>query len=321
MLTNRAVSICLLEIFKEYSDDNHILQMNEIIKKLKNIYGFSPDRRTIYSSVELLKHLGYDISVYEENGIGYYLRERDFEQSEIILLCDAVYAFPFITEKQTNELANKLNKQLSLYKRKRFKHLRIIRSDKKAQNKQLFYNIEVLDKAIELGKQVSFCYLQYGYDKKMHPRRTEPYVVDVYGMVYMNEKYYLVCSLVSFAKTALYRIDRIKDIEILKSKNNNRENIKEEVERAIYAFAGTPEHITMRCKNTVLNDVIDKFGNDVRISDYNDEGFTVSLYVSPHGIKFWALQYLPYVEIQKPEWLRNDIIESIKINPYIEVTK
>lgn len=321
MLTNRAVSICLLEIFKEYSDDNHILQMNEIIKKLKNIYGISPDRRTIYSSVELLKQLGYDISVYEENGIGYYLRERDFEQSEIVLLCDAVYSFPFITEHQTSELTNKLNKQLSLYKRKRYRHLKVVRADKKTGNKQVFYNIEILDRAIEQEKQVSFSYLQYGYDKKLRPRRNEPYTVNTYGMVYMNENYYLVCSLVSFPKISLYRIDRIKDIEILDSINNKSDDIMEDVERAIYAFAGAPEYITMKCSNIVLNDVIDKFGNNIKISDYDDKGFTVSLYASPHGVKFWALQYLPYVEIQTPEWLRNDIIESIKINPYIEVTE
>jgi len=31
MLTERAITICLLEVLREYSDSNHILSMSEII--------------------------------------------------------------------------------------------------------------------------------------------------------------------------------------------------------------------------------------------------------------------------------------------------
>ena len=71
MTTNRANAICLLEIMKEYSDANHILRMQDLIAKMKSIYAIDVDRRTIYSAIDLLKTLGYDISVYSENGVGY----------------------------------------------------------------------------------------------------------------------------------------------------------------------------------------------------------------------------------------------------------
>lgn len=38
----------------------------------------------------------------------------------------------------------------------------------------------------------------------------------------------------------------------------------------------------------------------------------------PRGIKFWALQYLPYVELLQPLWLRDEIIESIGKNKYLK---
>ena len=135
MLTDRANAICLLEILKEFSDEDNILQMKDIISKMDVIYDLKPDRRTIYSAVALLIDLGYDISLYEENGIGYYLRNRDFELSEILLLTDAVYSFPFISSKQSEELIKKLQKQLSAQKRKKYKHLTIVRQDKKTDNK------------------------------------------------------------------------------------------------------------------------------------------------------------------------------------------
>ena len=65
MLTERAITICLLEVLREYSDFNHILSMGEIIGKIKNIYGLTPDRRTVYSALDTLGELGYDISFYK----------------------------------------------------------------------------------------------------------------------------------------------------------------------------------------------------------------------------------------------------------------
>ena len=127
MLTEKANAICLLEVLKEYSDAEHILPMREIIAKMQSLYGMKLDRRTVYSAVFLLIELGYDISVYEDNGIGYYLRSRDLEQSEVLLLMDAVYAFPFIPAKQTEQLVQKLQKQLSAYQRKRYRYLTIAR--------------------------------------------------------------------------------------------------------------------------------------------------------------------------------------------------
>ena len=96
MLTEKANAICLLEILKEYSDAEHILPMREIIAKMQSLYGIKIDRRTVYGVVALLIELGYDVSLYEDNGVGYYLRERELEPSEVLLLTDAVYSFQFI---------------------------------------------------------------------------------------------------------------------------------------------------------------------------------------------------------------------------------
>ena len=85
MLTEKANAICLLEVLKEYSDAEHILPMREIIAKMQSLYGIKIDRRTVYGAIALLIELGYDISLYEDNGVGYYLRSRELEQSEVLL--------------------------------------------------------------------------------------------------------------------------------------------------------------------------------------------------------------------------------------------
>lgn len=319
MLTDKAITMCLLEILKEYSDENYIMTMKDILSKMESIYGLKPDRRTIYSSAATLIDFGYDISVYEENGKGYFLRERDFEHSEIIMLTDAVYSFPFVSGKQSDELIDKLQKQLSVHQRKKIKNLSVIRSEHKSLNPQVFWNIEQLDEAITKSKQVRFTYLQYDLDKKLHSRRAKPYIVNPYSMVYMNEHYYLVCNLVGYPNISLYRIDFISNIDILETSSEERKEFRDNSAEAVFAFTGTPEHISMVCDKIILGDVVDKFGKDIQLYENNEKTFKVNFTAPAKGVKFWALQYLPYVEVLKPEWIRQEIVDSVKANKYKEL--
>lgn len=92
----------------------------------------------------------------------------------------------------------------------------------------------------------------------------------------------------------------------------------QEAQDAVYAYVGAPEQIVMRCDRWILDDVIDRFGSDVRITGDGEEHFTAAFTAPPRGIKFWALQYLPYVELLQPLWLRDEIIESIGKNKYLK---
>lgn len=190
MLTEKAIAICLLEVLREYSDENHILTMSEIVSKINVRYGLNPDRRTIYGALETLIELGYDISLYKDNGKGYYLLDRQLEPSEAHLLSDAICTFPFISERQTARLMNKVQSLVSVHERRKIKNLTVMRSDQKTVNKVVFYNIKVLDEAIEKKVKVKFDYFDYGMDKQLHKRREKKYTVNPYGMVYSNEHYY-----------------------------------------------------------------------------------------------------------------------------------
>ncbi len=314
MLTEKANALCLLEILKEYSDAEHILPMREIQSKLQTIYGMKPDRRTIYGATALLIDLGYDISVYEENGIGYYLRTRDLEQAEVLLLTDAVYAFPFIPPRQSEQLISKLQKQLSVHQRKRYRHLTIVRPERKTDNRQVFWNIDQLDEAITQKKKVSLMYLHYGLDKKQH--ETKPYTLSPYEMIYMNEHYYLICLPEYVDSVRLFRIDRMKDLAVMDEPREERNDAKREAQDATYAFVGAPEQIVMHCDNSILDDVLDRFGTDIQLSKRDEDSFTARFTVPPRGVRFWALQYLSFAEIEQPKWLRDEIVESLKSNPY-----
>lgn len=314
MLSEKANAICLLEILKEYSDESHILPMREILSKMQILYGMKPDRRTVYGAAALLLELGYDISMYEDNGVGYYLRSRELEQSEVLLLTDAVYAFPFIPARQTEQLVQKLQKLLSIHQRKKYRHLTIARQGHKTGNRQVFWNIEQLDEAIAQRKKVCLTYLHYGLDKQQH--ETNQYILSPSEMIYMNEHYYLICVPDHDPHTRLYRIDRMKDIRLWEEPCDETHADKQEAQDAVYAFVGKPERIVMHCDYSILDDVLDRFGTDIQLRKRDTQTFTAILTAPPRGVRFWALQFLPHAEIVEPQWLRDEIIESLKQNPY-----
>ena len=108
----------------------------------------------------------------------------------------------------------------------------------------------------------------------------------------------------------------MRDIEILYEDINKPLESHKEIDNAIYAFIGEPEEVVMHCSKYIIDDVIDKFGASVNLSDRDEDTFTARFKVSLRGVKFWALQYLPYVEIVQPQWLRDEILESINANRY-----
>lgn len=108
MLTEKANILCILEILKKYSDSDHILSLADILHKMKALYDVEADRRTVYRNIDALIEFGYDISKYSENKTGYYLRERDFEPSEIHMLCDAVFSAECISKNAGETLIKKI---------------------------------------------------------------------------------------------------------------------------------------------------------------------------------------------------------------------
>lgn len=319
MLTEKAIAICLLEVLNEYSDEKHILSMGEITSKIEQLYGLKPDRRTIYSALETLVELGYDISFYKENGKGYYIRDRHLEVSEVHLLSDAVCAFPFISERQTSQLLKKIQSLVSVHDRRNIKNLTVIRADQKTINKQVFYNIEMLDEAIEKKMKVTFDYYDYGVDKQLHKRREKKYKVNPYGLVYSNEHYYLVCIMSRQENASMYRLDRMQNIEITDIPLDARDDGFEPhtvANDAVYAHTGKTERIEMLVDKKIINDVIDKFGSDVLISEDEDR-LRVTINASVKGMRYWALQFLESVEIVEPISLRNEILELLKNNRYV----
>ena len=200
-------------------------------------------------------------------------------------------------------------------------------------NKQTLFNVGMIDDAISEKKQISFVYNNYGEDKKLHPRREEPYVVNPYQMVANDGKYYLICNYDKYDNLSNYRVDKMTQVQIVDRPVKNRAEVKgmehglnlpKHMAEHIYMFADEPVTIVMRVRKAAISDVVDWFGRNFDVVDENIarqyEGFReteddvtyVRLVCSRQAMAHWAMQYGTSVEVIYPTELRAQIGEAVK---------
>ena len=186
----KMLNMLILDILKEYSDADHRLTQQEIIRLLKSNYDMECDRRSVKNNVLYLKELGYEISMDD----GYYLVEREFEDAELRMLIDSVLFSKQLTQKQAKDLIEKLRKQGNRFFPAKVSHISNLPDLQHADNKQLMYALDAVNDAITEKKKISFIYNSYGTDFQLHPRREKPYIVSPYQMVANNGHSYLIAN-------------------------------------------------------------------------------------------------------------------------------
>ena len=305
----KSALIRIWQILKVNSDYDHPMTQEDIAAKLENEYGIVIERKAISRNISLLKESGVEI---ESRRAGSYLDRRDFEDSELHMLIDGVLSSKHITARHSKDLIDRICSLSNKYFRSSVKHIHSVNDWSKTDNQALFYNIELIDAAIEEGKQIHYDYNKYGIDKKLH--KTSQQYVSPYLMILHNQRYYLMAYSEYWHNMVFHRLDRITNMTIIDRKATpiknvpgyeNGINYKELSSTMPYMYSDQPEHIDFISDEGIIDQIVDWFGNDVRIMKSNDEGkVRVSVKASPTAMEFWAMQYINHVEILSPEPLR-----------------
>ena len=304
--------LALIEVLKKHSDENHPLSIKDIQSYLITEYDIELDRRTLYTSMELLRDFGYEISEYDGNG--YYLIERQFEKAEILLLCNAIHASHFISSKQSDELIRKLLNTQSKYEQKDFKDKVYMANPLKTSNKQLLLNIEMVSEAIRDNKNISFTYLKYNNKKELVERRQDPYIVEPRYIVYSDSRPYLIVTSLNHEGFIHYRLDRMKDVKILSEKSRplpRKSDPYEYAKNKLFMYNGEIHTVTFRCKETVMDHMIDIFGTELLVIPEKDD-FLIKVRTSEQGALFLAQQFMENITIVEPKQLKDRFIKTLK---------
>ena len=310
-LKRKKLSFAILDILRRYTDEDHRLSQKDIIDILKTEYDMTADRKSIKRNITILMEMGYEINFSEvlrmfpnKDGVleeSYILSdfwlEREFTDSELRLLIDSLLFSKHIPYSQCQELVDKLGTLSNQYFKSRVRFISTL-PETAPKNKELFYTIEVLDKAIAKGKQVGFTYNVYGIDKKLHPTRNLEYIVNPYQMVATNGRYYLIGNYDKYSDLSNYRLDRITNIRLLDTPVKPVRQVKgienglylpRHMAEHLYMFSGESVPVTFRMKKAILNDVIDWFGTDIAFSDETEDEVTARVTVNWHAMRHWAL--------------------------------
>ena len=321
----KMLNILILEILRHYTDENHGLTQQEILKLLEQNYDIKCDRRSVKANVLSLKEMGYDISM--ENG--YRLVSREFDDAELRILIDSVLFSKSISTKQAKNLIGKLRGMSSKYFNAKVTHVSNLHELQHTDNKQAVYALDVINDAISAKRQISFIYNVYGTDFKLHPKRKDPYIVNPYQMIANNGKFYLVANVDKHDNVIHFRVDKITEVKMLDSKVKpmkmvhgleNGFNLPKHMAEHTYMFSGDSAYVKMSVEKFLMSDLVDWFGKDFQIIKEEETTLKIRVYTNEKAIRFWALQYGPYVEVLEPQSLRKQLKDDIKVmvNKYMD---
>lgn len=345
----------ILDILQKYTDSDHRLSQKDIREILQKEYHMTVDRKAIRRNLLNLMEYGSEIEYREvsrkdifqkttDEALGkispkesldkeeenllwtdFYLKHK-FTDEELRLLIDSVLFSKHIPYHQAKDLIEKLESLANIYFVSRLKHIYSVPVDR-TDNKQVFYNIGILDEAIQKRRKVSFEYAEYHVDKKMHLKRREDgtiriYVVTPYQMAAQEGKYYLICNYDKYNDISNYRVDRIRNIQLLETEGkpfeslrgskNQSLNLAEYMKTHIYMYSSEMVFVKYRIVKAMISDVLDIFGKEITFSEETETHVSVSVYVNERAAVQFAKNYAPDVILLQPKRLRNQLQQDMK---------
>lgn len=345
----------ILDILQKYTDEEHRLSQKEIQDILKKEYEMPVDRKAIKRNLLNLIEYGSSIEYREvsrkdifrkKDSVSYkgtsdfvdkeiseddllwtdfYLKQK-FTNEELRLLIDSLLFSKHIPYSQVKELITKLESLSNIYFKSCSQYIYPLPVER-TDNKQVFYNIAILDEAIRKKKKVLFEYAEYHTDKKMHLKKREDgsvreYIITPYQMAVQEGKYYLICNYDKYDDISNYRVDRIRNIQILEEKGKPFEtlkwsghqpmNLNEYMREHVYMYSSENAFVKFRIVKAMISDVIDLFGKDVVFSEETDTHVVVSVHVNERAAEQFAKNYAPDVIVLQPKRLRNKLRDDLK---------
>ena len=177
----------------------------------------------------------------------------------------------------------------------------------KPDNEQIYYIIDAINDAINAGKQISFQYYDYtGLKKKVLKNKGEVYKLSPYKLLWCGDYYYVLGYSEKKSKVINFRVDRIAskpeilDKYIISMPDDfDIENYTKEV---FFMFSGEKVLVDLRCDNSLMKTMVDRFGEDVTTLAYDMTSFRVQTEVSASPTFFgWVFGFNGKVQILAPE--------------------
>lgn len=315
--------ICLLKLLEKYTDEEHQLTTTELSNMLESEYGLTVHRVTFKRDMEALQEIGYDIVETRSSQNKYFLGDRKFELPELKLLIDAVESSKFITSNKSKILIDKINDLASIYQVKKLKRNNYVVKNIKPDNEQIYYIVDAINDAINENKQISFQYYDFtGLKKKVLKNNGEVYTISPYHLTWNGDYYYVLGYSEKREKVIAFRVDRIATIPTILEKESYPQpeefDLNEFTKTVFKMFEGDVVEVDLRCDNSLMKTIIDKFGEDVTTLAYDMNSFRVITDVAASPTFYgWVFGFSGKIQILGPENVKEEykkmVMDTAKI--------
>lgn len=221
--------LAMVEILRKYTDPEHHLYQGvdksadrkEDTGKyvlLQNIlleeYNLNVDRKTISRNLKRLRdEVGMDITITDKDGV--WLNSRDFQENELKLLINSVLSNRYLSVEETRDLSERIRLLGGDFFGFDTSNVVVIDEKNKYDNENVFENFEIINKALESGKPISFRQKHYidGKYKLSPPNAQMPW-----SILFMNQRYYMVCK--KGDNVGYYPLDQMYQVTLTQDKTD-----------------------------------------------------------------------------------------------------
>ena len=277
--------LALLRIFEQQTDENHLLNVPQLVELLE-AQGIRCERKSVYSDIEALGALGYDIKLRRGRGGGYFLASRTFDLAELKLLVDAVQASRVVSGNTSRRLIRKLEKLCSDYEGGQLQRQVYVQGRVKTMNESIYYNVDKIHQAIEKNQSITFQYCQWNVRKELELRHNgDRYEVSPWQLMWDDENYYLIGFDHKAGMIKHFRVDKMQDIENCGHKRQGEEDFQK-VDARTYSkkvfgmYDGEETFVKLKCRNDLVGVMIDRFGKNVPLIPLDDDYFQINVTVA-----------------------------------------
>jgi len=290
-----------------HTDDTHYVTTQELIQIYEE-NGYRANRDTIRDDIKALNEAGVEIlSQRIGKGKAHHIGARGFELSELKMLVDDVSSSRFITKAESDSLIRKLTKLTNEDNRPTLT-ARIFTADRiKSSNTSVLYTTDAICRAMDAGKKICFHYWTYDSHKNhVLKENGDLYIASPYALIWNDDRYYLAAYSDKSGKVVTYRLDRMCDVEPAEEDARLDEsfNASEFTRTTVKMMDENLDEVevTLSCDTQFMQNVVDKFGEDVDTEAADADGFRARVTVRPSRTFFsWVFGFCGGIRITYPE--------------------
>lgn len=308
----------IAKILHEKTDEEHTLSTTQIIKILEFEYGILSHRQTIKTDIEMLRQFGFEIEEIKSTQNRYNMFARTFDTPELKLLIDAVESSKFITSSKSKELVEKISLLTSEHVAASLKRNVSCEGRIKPENEKVYIILDTINDAINKNKKISFQYFQYNVKKEKKLKRDgEPYVITPLHLVWNGDCYYMVGVYDYQQRLGSFRVDRIAKQPTILDQDATAApegfDIDTYINTTFRMYNCEHEEVELICDNSVMDSIIDRFGEDVTTYANDMKSFRAIVNVATsHVFYSWIFGFGGKVKIKAPQKAKDEYEEMLK---------